>query len=199
MFGVARFEMSKASEEDSGSAEVDCTTSEHRSDDRTGSDEGLRSGHTNGLATGDEPIARTEIPSDDRSVHSSGSVLAGPATPGSTGSLLVQLSSDIGDDLIVARFVHDYLELLDSRLDRLRPLLEGSDADATRLSILSLESSSAMLGATDMVQAAQTLRLAVAASKVNQTQSLLLALNSRAAELRQRLAGLGFVSRPAAG
>ncbi|MET0695518.1 MAG: Hpt domain-containing protein [Propionibacteriaceae bacterium] len=97
------------------------------------------------------------------------------------------------------RFVVDYLSLLDARLDTLDQLLLSSDADATRLCILSLESSSAMLGADEMVGAARALRHAVTGSRHELERPLFAALRACADQLRERLDGLGFVKPSAAG
>jgi hypothetical protein len=106
----------------------------------------------------DEPAEQV---AGTRSSPRSPSVLAEPAQQGSTGSTLRQLSSDIGDTGIVAQFVADYLRLLDGRLSRLDQLLSSGQTDSAVVALLSLETSSAMVGGWDVVAAAQTLRSAV--------------------------------------
>ena len=62
------------------------------------------------------------------------------------------------DDEIMARFVRDYLALLDSRVRSVVDELEsGSDQEAY-VKLLSLESTSRMAGATDLAKVAGQLR-----------------------------------------
>jgi len=75
-----------------------------------------------------------------------------------------RLTHEVDDDAdIVGQFVADYLGLLDHRMARLRQLLASHAAVETiRVHILSLETTSAMLGAGEVVARASALRQAVA-------------------------------------
>ncbi|GGL74777.1 hypothetical protein GCM10011575_36240 [Microlunatus endophyticus] len=63
------------------------------------------------------------------------------------------------DAPVVRRFVGDYLRLLQFRLDRIERDLAGGDIPAVVVGLLSLGTSSSMLGATGVVEAADDLRL----------------------------------------
>ena len=65
------------------------------------------------------------------------------------------------DDAMMARFVHDYLELLDHRLSSIRDHLEQRNFMTAHVALLSLESTSVMVGADELAQVAGRLREAV--------------------------------------
>ena len=56
------------------------------------------------------------------------------------------------------RFVVDYLQLLDGRLDSIRRCLDDCDIEGARVAVLSLESSSKMLGGTSLAARLTELR-----------------------------------------
>ena len=64
-------------------------------------------------------------------------------------------------DAMMARFVHDYLELLDHRVSSIRSHLEQRNFMTAHVALLSLESTSVMVGATVLARAAGRLREAV--------------------------------------
>lgn len=141
----------------------------------------------------------TEESSGARSSTRSGSAPTSPAGPGPTNSAIEQLSADVqGDSAIVETFVSDYLGLLDHRLSAVEDLLAATDAtDALRVRILSLETTSAMIGAGDVVHAAQALREAVARCETYRTRALYAQLETDVAALRITLGKQGFRYRPA--
>ena len=103
-----------------------------------------------------------------------------------------------GDTAIVEAFVSDYLGLLDQRLASVHALLSSGDtSDDLRVSILSLETASAMIGAADVVTAAQALRLAVLRRETSLARGLYTQLEAAVAALRVSLGGQGFRCRPA--
>jgi hypothetical protein len=139
---------------------------------------------------------RTENPSGRRSEPTRGSVPPGGIT-GLTSSALSQLTRDLqGDSAIVDRFVVDYLSLLDDRVYRLSRLLQGTDEDATLVAILSLETTSAMIGATDVVQVVPALREAAESHQDDLTTSALAQLDVAVTAVRGSLANLGFSAVP---
>lgn len=205
MFGVAKDEMSTTSEENASSAKRDSVTPP----DSSSSVEGVTDVPASPQASGQEHSAHadagragTESTSGIWSAPTRGSVLAG-GTPGPTSSALTQLASDVGgDSSIVERFVVDYLSLLDDRVYRLTGLLHGTDDDATLIAILSLETTSSMIGANEIVRVAPTLRAAVGSTDSSCRETALEQLQDAVAGVRNSLANLGFSAvrqpRPAA-
>ncbi|HYP44113.1 MAG TPA: hypothetical protein VEQ66_02825 [Propionibacteriaceae bacterium] len=116
---------------------------------------------------------------------------------GATSSAFPRLAEDVDDDSdIVDRFVSDFLGLLDVRMDTLRGLLRKSDAaEDIRVAVLSLETTSAMLGATDVVVAARALRSGVAQQEAG-TEECYDQLLEAVESLRKELFGQGFRSPP---
>lgn len=112
-----------------------------------------------GPAAGDRPGMRIGDPTGIRSDALSEPVVVD--RPGPASSVLERLSVDVDDDAVVERFVHDYLRLLPSRLSKVQHLMSGGDVEATRVAILSLETTSAMLGGVDVALTARALRHAV--------------------------------------
>ena len=64
-------------------------------------------------------------------------------------------------DAMMSRFVHDYLELLDHRVSSIRNHLEQRNFMTAHVALLSLESTSVMVGADRLASAAGRLREAV--------------------------------------
>ena len=120
---------------------------------------------------------------------------AGPQQ--STASGLRRLAAEVGNDVsVVDRFVCDYLGLLDHRMDGLAELLAGDDPQATRIWVLSLETTSSMLGATEVVSTAAALRALVAAGDDEATMVGYRVLEAAVSRLRTSLNELGFSARP---
>jgi hypothetical protein len=196
--------MSKTSAVGSGSADGDWVASEGG---RAAVPVDEVSSHTSARGDrrteGDDGQPATEEVSGIRSVAASGSVPAS-STPGPTSSVLRQLASDVqGDTGIVEQFVSDYLSLLNARLGTLQRLVTTTDDDATVVSILSLETTSAMIGAGGVVSAAHTLRTAVEEHHQERIEDAFLQLQEAVTDIRAALGDLGFSGdqrpRPAAG
>ena len=126
------------------------------------------------------------------------SVLGGSAGSGPTGAALVKLGHDLGDSAVVHRFVCDYLGLFESRLSILGRALERGDTETALVSILSLESSSAMVGADGVVTAVQGIRDALPQDREAAGGVLLDRLVDEVDEERRRLDRQGFSCPPAA-
>ncbi|HET9872656.1 MAG TPA: hypothetical protein VFP89_08700 [Propionibacteriaceae bacterium] len=83
--------------------------------------------------------------------------MSGPVNP-----LLRKLYDEVGrDEGIVARFVGDYLALLDRRIETILEELDSGDVEAAVVAVLSLETTSGMIGARGVVDAARQLREAL--------------------------------------
>jgi succinate dehydrogenase flavin-adding protein (antitoxin of CptAB toxin-antitoxin module) len=106
-----------------------------------------------------------------------------PATP-----FLARLYRELGeDDTILDRFVRDYLNLLDERLSDIRRFLKTDDLEAAGVALMSLETTSAMLGAEAVLPAVARLRQVVAAGRTEEFSAhyatMLAALQALRAEL----------------
>jgi hypothetical protein len=113
---------------------------------------------------------------------------SGPISP-----QLAKLYEEVGrDEQIVARFVSDYLSLLDKRIATICADLAGDDDEAPLISLLSLETTSVMIGALDVVEAARALRRAVEDNDRSATHALFDALLVETAALRAELARAGY-------
>lgn len=62
---------------------------------------------------------------------------------------------------MMARFRQDYLDLLDDRVHKIGRLVALAQVEPAQVALLSLESSSAMLGLTDLADAVRQLRFAL--------------------------------------
>ena len=62
---------------------------------------------------------------------------------------------------MMSRFRQDYLELLDGRVAKIRRLIGGSQVEPAHVALLSLESSSTMLGLLELAEAVRQLRSAL--------------------------------------
>ena len=62
---------------------------------------------------------------------------------------------------MMARFRQDYLDLLDGRVATIERLVTQRETERTQVALLSLESSSAMVGASELADAVRRLRLAL--------------------------------------
>lgn len=90
------------------------------------------------------------------------------------------------DAPVVRRFIGDYLRLLQFRLDRIDRDLSSGDISSAVVGLLSLATSSSMLGANAVAEAAEQLRLQAAAGDlgaVAEGRSILVA-QVRTAEVR---------------
>ncbi len=83
-------------------------------------------------------------------------------------------------DAMMARFVHDYLELLDHRLSSIRNHLEQRNFMTAHVALLSLESTSVMVGASGLAEAAGRLREAVEQGERDTVPALLADISAEA-------------------
>ena len=89
------------------------------------------------------------------------------------------------------RFVTDYLLLLDGRLDTIRRCLDDSDIEGARVAILSLESSSLMLGGGPLAARLSELRSQLDLGSTPQRNALLVLAESAASRFRSELEAVG--------
>lgn len=97
------------------------------------------------------------------------------------------------DDAIMARFVRDYLELLDHRVDSIQHHLATGNFLTAHVALLSLESTSVMVGATELAQVAGRMRVAVEQGDRAAMPDLVTEMAAAAAQTRVQL------GRPSAG
>ena len=100
-------------------------------------------------------------------------------------------------DAMMARFVHDYLELLDHRVSSIRHHLDQRNFMTAHVALLSLESTSVMVGAERLACAAGRLREAVEEGERDEVDELLAEVVGEAERTRDQLAEGGTTS-PAA-
>ena len=88
---------------------------------------------------------------------------------------------------MMASFRQDYLALLESRVDTVCRLVAAEQVEPARVALLSLESSSAMLGVDELVVAARQLRAALGDGRHDALDPLVAQLVSEADAARARL------------
>lgn len=91
------------------------------------------------------------------------------------------------DDAIMARFVRDYLSLLDERVATITAQLESGNDLTAHISLLSLESTSSMVGAKELASIAGLLRGAVERNQKHVVPTLVLAMTKEAARVHRQL------------
>lgn len=91
------------------------------------------------------------------------------------------------DASVVRRFIADYLRLLPTRLDRIDVDLARGDLPAATVDLLSLATSSTMLGADEVTEAADQLREQTAAGDAVAVAKVRIELISRAEDAKLRL------------
>jgi len=91
------------------------------------------------------------------------------------------------DTAMMARFVRDYLGLLDERVDGITRQLQSGDDLTAHISLLSLESTSSMVGAKELAKIAGLLRGALDRGQRTTVPALLTAMTAEAAKVRDRL------------
>jgi hypothetical protein len=90
------------------------------------------------------------------------------------------------------RFVADYLQLLDGRLDTIRRCLDDSDIEGARVAVMSLESSSLMLGGGSLAACLGELRARLDLGPTPQRNALVALVEAAASVFRGDLqAGRG--------
>ncbi len=90
---------------------------------------------------------------------------------------------------MMAGFRRDYLGLLDDRVEKVRQLLAAGAVEPARVALLSLESSSAMVGADRLVVAVRKVRDAL--GDPDALAPLLAELRTEADAAREQVAGPG--------
>ncbi|MFT4167445.1 MAG: hypothetical protein QM650_19590 [Microlunatus sp.] len=93
---------------------------------------------------------------------------------------------DPGQDAM-EQFLTDYLQMLDGRLDAIRRCLADSDLEGARVAILSLESSSLMLGRNPLAVSLGVLRAQLDLSSSEQRRTLLTSVEQAATGFRADL------------
>jgi hypothetical protein len=90
-------------------------------------------------------------------------------------------------DMMVC-FRQDYLNLLAGRVATIERLVSHQEVEPAQVALLSLESSSAMLGAGDLVAAVRRLRTALDVAPTEELEALTEGMVTEAAALARRLA-----------
>lgn len=90
---------------------------------------------------------------------------------------------------MMSRFVDDYLDLLDERLLAIQANLTDGDLLAAEVAMLSLESSSTMVGATSLAHIVRQLRAALVMGD-GYSCDLVQALNAEASNVPGQLLGV---------
>lgn len=111
----------------------------------------------------------------------------GPA-PAAADDRFVAL--DPGQDAM-EQFVTDYLKMLEGRLDTIRRCLTDSDIEGARVAILSLESSSLMLGTNPLTASLGELRAQLDLSSATQRDALMSSVEGAATSFRADLERTG--------
>ena len=88
---------------------------------------------------------------------------------------------------IMARFVRDYLELLDQRVTTITDQLAAGNDLTAHISLLSLESTSSMVGAKELAKIAGLLREAVERGQRSTVPALVTAMTAEAARVPHQL------------
>jgi hypothetical protein len=108
----------------------------------------------------------------------------GPVTPRTDRNV-----ARLEDDAIMARFVRDYLGLLDERVAIITAQLESGNDLTAHICLLSLESTSSMVGAKELAGIAGLLRGAVERNQKHVVPTLVLAMTNEAVRVHQQLGG----------
>jgi hypothetical protein len=93
------------------------------------------------------------------------------------------------DDLIMARFVSDYLGLLAERVALIKAEVESRNDLTATVALLSLESSSTMVGEKELAGLVRLLRGAVERGHRSVIPGLLTSVGIEAGRVQERLAG----------
>jgi len=100
------------------------------------------------------------------------------------------LMTSTEDDEMMSRFVHDYLDLLDERVLAIDTNLTNGDLMAAEVAMLSLESSSTMVGATELAKIVRQLRVTLGRGDRSQFPHLVHALRAEASAVPGQLLGV---------
>jgi hypothetical protein len=107
--------------------------------------------------------------------------------PGSVTPRTDRNVARLEDDAIMARFVRDYLGLLDERVATITAQLESGNDLTAHISLLSLESTSTMVGAKELASIAGLLRGAVERNQKHVVPALVQAMTTEAVKVHQQL------------
>lgn len=94
------------------------------------------------------------------------------------------------DTAMMAQFVRDYLALLDERVSVITSQLESGNDLTAHISLLSLESTSSMVGAKELAKIASLLRGAVERGQRSTVPALVTAMTAEAARVPDQLRSL---------
>ena len=94
------------------------------------------------------------------------------------------------DTAMMAQFVRDYLGLLDERVSAITSQLESGNHLTAHISLLSLESTSSMVGAKELAKIAGLLRGAVERGQRSTVPALVTAMTAEAARVHDQLRSL---------
>ncbi len=105
-----------------------------------------------------------------------------------SGPALRQLTAEVGGDTtVVWQFVSDYLDLLDHRMAAVETAITAGNAERAEVALLSLESTSLMVGADAIVRTVRPIRAAVGLGDFASARSKLSALRRARTTDRTRL------------
>jgi hypothetical protein len=104
------------------------------------------------------------------------------------GPALLQLTAEVGGDAtVVWQFVSDYLDLLEHRMAAVETSIAAGNGERAEVALLSLESTSLMVGADAIVRTVRPIRAAVGQADFASARSKLSALRRAEAIDRERL------------
>lgn len=143
-----------------------------------------------------EPYARPSVtPRRATAGGAKSKTVPGPAKPrrakepnGAHGPALLQLTAEVGGDAkVVWQFVSDYLDLLEHRMAAVETAIAAGNAERAEVALLSLESTSRMVGADAIVRTVRPIREAVDQTDFTSARSKLPALRRAKTTDRERL------------
>lgn len=145
-----------------------------------------------------EPYGRPTPRAPRRAARRGGATtVPGPAKPRrakadadrrTTESALLRLTAEVGGDTaVVWQFVSDYLDLLEHRLSAVESAVVAGNRERAEVALLSLESTSLMVGADAIVRSVRPVRAAVEQTDFLTAESKLPALRQAEAAERARL------------
>ena len=133
------------------------------------------------------PTATTSMPTAE-TVTAQAAAAQPPTAYGTTSSGAPGSSDADSDSEMMARFLREYLDLLDGRLDAIRASIRSGEVDDARVALLSLESTSGMIGERELVRHLHELRHALETASAPQQEALIAVIESEAAGVRGRRA-----------
>ena len=161
---------------------------------------GPRGETANRLGAGDEPVTHDVAVSGGSGLvdgvrpvrgdgSRGGSVSAPQQRPGPVTSVTTEENvAALEDTAMMARFVRDYLGLLDERVNAITCQLESGNDLSAHISMLSLESTSSMVGAKELAKIVGLLRGAIERGQRSTVAALVTAMTAEAARVHDWLA-----------